>query len=54
MDNKKYSITLADGTVISDLRLNGNNYISETPLTPELFDGNCSTVRQRKPTPTWS
>ncbi len=44
MDNKKYSITLADGTVISDLRLNGNNYISETPLTPELFDGNCSTV----------
>ncbi len=44
MDKKKYSITLADGTIIGDLRKNGNNYISEAPLTPELFDGNCSTV----------
>lgn len=39
-----YTITLADGTVISDLRLNGNNFISQEPITESMFDGNLSDV----------
>lgn len=35
-----YKITLADGTEITDLRLNGNNYISKEDLDESLFDGN--------------
>lgn len=44
MDEKTYKITLADGTELSDLRLNGNNFISKVPVAPEIFEGNCSTV----------
>lgn len=44
MDEKTYSITLSDGTVLSDLGLNGNNYISETPVDPETFVDNCSPI----------
>ena len=42
MDDKRYSITLADGTVLSDLELNGNNYVSKTAVQASLFTGNCS------------
>lgn len=31
MDEKTYAITLADGTALTGLRLNGNNYISDVP-----------------------
>lgn len=44
MDNKRYTLTLADGTVLPGLRLNGNNYISDAEVTPGLFAGNCSPV----------
>lgn len=44
MDEKIYKITLADGTVIENLRLNGNNYISETELTADIFLGNLDKV----------
>ena len=44
MDTKTYTITLSDGTVISDLTLNGNNYISKTPVDAAIFVGNCSPV----------
>lgn len=44
MDEKTYSITLSDGTVLSDLGLNGDNYISETPVDPEVFVDNCSPI----------
>jgi len=44
MDEKIYSIALADGTVIENLSLNGNNYISNAPINSELFVGNCSPV----------
>lgn len=44
MDEKIYKITLADGTVIDNLRMNGNNYISDTELTADMFLGNLSTV----------
>ena len=39
---KTYTITLSDGTAIENLSLNGTNYISQTPVNPEVFSGNCS------------
>ncbi len=42
--DKKYTITLNDGTKIENLRLNGNNFISAAPVTKNMFDGNCSEV----------
>lgn len=42
MNNKIYKITLADGTVIDNLTLNGNNYISKEVVDPSIFAGNCS------------
>lgn len=44
MDEKIYKITLADGTVIDNLKLNGNNYISEKELSADMFLGNLGTV----------
>ena len=41
---KIYKITLADGTELSDLHLNGNNFVSDTPVTKEQFEFNCSPV----------
>lgn len=40
--NKKYIITLSDGTTIDNLALNGTNYISQKPVTSDVFAGNCS------------
>ena len=42
MDDKAYSITLADGTVLDNLRLNGTNYISTKPISKDIFEYNCS------------
>ena len=42
MDEKTYKITLADETALEGLKLNGNNFISDTVLNPEIFTGNCS------------
>lgn len=39
-----YKITLADGTVLDNLELNGNNFISETPIADSVFLGNLATV----------
>lgn len=44
MDTKTYRIILADGTVLDDLRLNGNTFISQEPINPAVFSGNCSGV----------
>lgn len=44
MDEKTYKITLADGTVIDNLKLNGDNFISGENINPEIFDGSCSPV----------
>lgn len=44
MDEKIYKITLADGTEIRNLRLNGNNYISNVAIDETVFIGNCSPV----------
>lgn len=34
-----WKITLADGTILDNLKLNGNNFISQTELTPANFTG---------------
>lgn len=44
MNEKIYTITLDDGTVIEPLRLNGNNFISQREITPEIFEGNLVNV----------
>lgn len=44
MEEKIYRVTLADGTVIDNLRLNGNNFISDTPIDAAIFEGNGSPV----------
>lgn len=44
MVSKTYTITLADGTVLDNLKLNGNNFISNTAINADIFDVNCSPV----------
>ena len=40
-----YKITLADGTVLDGLTLNGNNFISDEPIESGVFLGKLSRVR---------
>ena len=44
MEEKKYSITLADGTVLKNLKKNGDNYISGSKVTEDQFVDNSSPV----------
>lgn len=44
MEEKTWKITLADGTSIDGLKLNGNNFISTTEVTEEMFEDNLSEV----------
>lgn len=44
MDEKIYTITLADGTVIDNLTMNGNNFISDEALNASIFESNCCPV----------
>lgn len=39
-----YTITLADGTVLRNLELSGNTYMSSTAYTAADFEGKLSTV----------
>ena len=39
-----YKITLADGTVLENLELNGKNYIAEGVSEDSVFEGNLATV----------
>lgn len=39
-----YKITLADGTVLKNLDMNGNNYIAEGVLEDSVFEGKLGTV----------
>lgn len=40
MDDMIYKITLADGTVIDNLKMNGTNFISSVEIDESVFDGN--------------
>ena len=42
---KTWKITLADGTVLEELGLNGNNFVSDTEVTEKTFRGKLATVR---------
>lgn len=44
MDDKIYTIILDDGTQISELRLNGNNFISAKPIDVSMFEDNLASV----------
>ena len=41
---KTITITLADGTKLENLRLNGNNFISEEKIEDEIFEGTLGKV----------
>ncbi len=40
----KYTITLSDGTQISNLDLNGNNFVSKTKVKESDFEGKLQVV----------
>ena len=44
VEEKLYAVTLADGTELTGLHLNGNNFVSDTPVAKEQFEFNCSPV----------
>lgn len=44
MDDKIYKITLSDGTVIDNLKMNGNNFVSIVEIDKSVFDGNLLSV----------
>ena len=39
-----YKIILANDTIIDNLELNGNNFIPETPIDINTFDGNLDKI----------
>ena len=41
---RTWTVALADGTLIENLTLGGNNFQSETEITADMFDGNLSEV----------
>lgn len=41
---KSWKITLSDGTQLKDLRLNGNNFVSQKEITEDIFKGKLSKV----------
>lgn len=47
--NTEVEIELADGTKITDLRTNGNNFVSDTPIEDSVFEGNLSAVKITTP-----
>ena len=42
---KSWKITLADGTKLENLSLNGNNFVSENEITEDIFNGNLLKVK---------
>lgn len=44
MNEKIYSVTLADGTIIKNLVKNGDNFISRSEIEEDLFEDNLSSV----------
>lgn len=40
----KYKITLDDNTILNDLELNGNNFVSSNILDKNIFTGNIKNV----------
>ena len=47
--NTEVEIELADGTKLTNLRTNGNNFVSDTPIEDSVFEGNLSVVKLTTP-----
>ena len=43
-EKRTWTVALTDGTKLENLTLNGNNFISDTELTSEMFEGKFSKV----------
>lgn len=43
-ETRTWTVALADGTLIENLTMGGNNFQSETEITADMFDGNLSEV----------
>ncbi len=41
---KTWTITLSDGSTIKDLGVNGNNFVSDNEVTPDMFEGKLSNI----------
>lgn len=50
MMEKTYTIVLSDGTELTGLTLNGNNFVSQEPIDPDIFKYNTSPVTIRSNT----
>ena len=48
MEKRTFKITLADGTALEGLTLNGNNYISDKKVTEDVFRDNLSIYINQK------
>lgn len=44
MGDKIYTVTLADGTKLTGLKMNGNNFVSLSPIDPDIFEYNTAVV----------
>lgn len=44
MEDLIYTMVLSDGTIIENLKKNGDNYISASKLTADMFEGKLSEV----------
>lgn len=49
MEDLIYTMVLSDGTTIENLRKNGDNYISASKLTADMFEGKLSEVTVKTP-----
>ena len=47
--NTEVEIELADGTKLTNLRTNGNNFVSDSPIEDSVFEGNLFTVKITTP-----
>ena len=47
--NTVVELELADGTKLTNLRTNGNNFVSDTPIEDSVFESNLSTVKITTP-----
>ena len=45
MNEIKFTITLADGTKIENLTVNGNNFVSKVEITADTFNGKLAKVK---------
>lgn len=44
MEEKKYTVILEDGKRLTNLRMNGNNYITSEKISKSIFENNCSSI----------